>query len=171
MKIASNAAIFSCCTGKCLAKCVQLNIYCSSMLKSSFVGAALLLQFDIEAFCFGYHLLVRLLFFFKLFIRSDLAQTIFCHFTFYGKAGGAQGAAAGPTHTMCPWLAGRSRRVRFCVHSIPGMPSMPFVHTERTDLREAWTVQQQWPVVNNGQRPGQVAFTFSGHQPFRVFKC
>jgi len=54
MKIASNAAIFSCCTGKFPAKWVQLNIYCSSMLKSSFVGTVV--QFDIEAFCFGCHL-------------------------------------------------------------------------------------------------------------------
>lgn len=77
MKIASNAAIFSCCTGKCLAKCVQLNIYCSSMLKSSFVGAALLLQFDIEAFCFGYHLLVRLLFFFLNFLFARLSHKRF----------------------------------------------------------------------------------------------
>lgn len=152
MKIASNAAIFSCCTGKCLAKCVQLNIYCSSMLKSSFVGAALLLQFDIEAFCFGYHLLVRLLFFFN-FLFARLSHKRFLSFHIL-REGRRSTRSSGRTHAHNVSLIGRQVQAGSLLcpfhtgHAIHAIRPFWEDRPERSVNRAAtMTRREQWPTT------------------------
>lgn len=144
MKIASNAAIFSCCTGDCPTKWVQLNIYCSSMLKSSLSGARdcnlILKRFSLAAT----YIFFVFLFFFLL---ARLAQTIFVISHSRGTAGGGEAGAvaAGATHTMCPWLVGRSSRARFCVQPFqpfhPCCPRYPGRNPFFYGLR-AWTCRR-----------------------------
>jgi len=105
--------------------------------------------------------LLRLpLIFYFLFARlSHKRFFVISHSTFYGRRSSKEGAAAGATHTMCPWLAGRSRWVRFCVHSIPFQPCRPFFAELREEREPAGSNND--PVENNGQRPGQVALGLS----------